>query len=71
MGGVDLSDQMNRFYTCTSRCWYLRLFWFFLDVAIDNVFILASFETVAGQRKRTNKQFLEELAAELISKYNM
>ena len=73
-GGVDLSDQMHRFYTCThksSRCWYLRLFWFLLDVAIDSAFILASFETVAGQRKWTNKQFREELATELISKCNM
>ena len=73
MGGVDLSNQMRRFYTCThksSHWWYLRLFWFLFNVAIDNTFILVSFETVAGQRKRTNKQFREELATDLISKCN-
>ena len=46
-------------------------FWFLLDVDIDNAFILGSFETVAGQRKQTKKQFREELATELISKCNM
>ena len=42
-----------------------------MDVAIDNTFILACFETVAGHSKQTNKQFQEELATELISKCNV
>ena len=43
IGGLDLADQMRRFYTCThksSRRWYLRMFWFLVDLAIDNAFIL-------------------------------
>ena len=46
MGGVDLADQIHRFYTCShkSSCqWYLRLFWFLVDVTVDNVFVLETF----------------------------
>ena len=39
MGGVDLADQMRRFYTCTHK-WYFWLFWFLLDLAIDNAYVL-------------------------------
>ena len=75
MGGVDLADQMRRFYTCThksSRKWYYRLFWFCLDLAVDNAYIL---ECCVRDRepalpRRTNKQFRKELASELLSKYN-
>ena len=70
MGGVDLADQMRRFYTCThrsSRRWYLRLFWFLVDLAIDNALILESFRP--DQRRRKNKDFRKELATELLSKY--
>ena len=43
MGGVDLADQMRKSYACTRRSrtrWYMRLFWFFLDLAIINAYIL-------------------------------
>ena len=43
MSGVDIVDQMRRFYTCTHKSSsrsYLWLFWFLLDLAIDNVYIL-------------------------------
>ena len=67
MGGVDLADQICRFYTSShksSRRWYLRLFWFLLDLAVDNAFILAKKE------QYTIKQFREELATELIGKFH-
>jgi len=75
MGGVDLADQMRRFYTCSrksSQRWYLRLFWFLLDVAIDNAFILESFrpDRTPAPRRRTHKDFREELATELLSKFS-
>ena len=75
MGGVDLADQMRRFYTCThksSRRWYLRMFWFLVDLAIDNAFILECIirESTPGQHKRTNKLFRKELATELLSKHS-
>ena len=75
MGGVDLADQMRRFYTCThrsSRRWYLRLFWFLVDLAIDNAFILESFkpDRTPAQHRCKNKDFHTELATELLSKYS-
>ena len=45
MGGVDLADQMCKYYACTRRSrtrWYMRLFWFFLDLAIINAYVLES-----------------------------
>ena len=72
MGGVDLADQMRRFYTCThksSRRWYLRLFWFLLDVAVDNAFILECSLRPAGGRRKS-KEFRKELATHLLSRHN-
>ena len=68
MGGVDLADQMRRFYTCThksSRRWYLRLFWFLLDLAIDNAFILECC-SLPTRSRRKSKQFRKELATHLL-----
>ena len=74
MGGVDLAGQMHMFYTCThkSHRWYLRLFWFLVDLAVDNAFILESFrrDRMPAQCKRKNKDFRKELATELLSKYS-
>ena len=46
MGGVDLADQLRGAYTCSTRKsrtrWYMRLFWFFLDLSIVNAYILES-----------------------------
>ena len=45
MGGVDLSDQMRKAYTCSRKSrtrWYMRLFWFFVDLAVVNAYILES-----------------------------
>ena len=43
IGGVDLTNQMPailHMHTQSSNRWYFHLFWFLLDLAIDNVFIL-------------------------------
>ena len=73
MGGVDLADQMRRFYTYThrsSRKWYFRLFWFLLDLAIDNAYVLECWtrDRTPGQGRRKNKLFRKEIATELLSK---
>ena len=72
MRGVHLADQMHKFYTCThksSRRWYLRLFWFLLDVAVDNAFILeCSLRPAGGRRKHI--EFCKELATHLLSMHN-
>ena len=76
MGGVDLAAQMSRFYTCThrsSRKWYFRLFWFLLDLAIDNVYVSECWtrDRTPGQGRRKNKLFRKELATEFLSKYTV
>ena len=43
MGGVDPTDQMRKAYTCTRKSkkkWYMRLFWYLLDLSIVNAYIL-------------------------------
>ena len=71
MGSVDLADQMRRFYTCTHKSSH-RLFWFLVDLAIDNAFVLECIirERTPGLHKRKNKNFHKELATELLSKHN-
>lgn len=44
MGGVDKSDQMRAYYTtdrATTRKWTTKVFYFAMDVACVNVYILA------------------------------
>ena len=72
MGGVDLADQTLRFHTCThksSRRWYLRLFWFALDLAIDNAYTLECCFAPVNDR-RTIKSFREELATKLLCQHS-
>ena len=42
MGGVDRSDRMARTYSASraSKKWWFRLFYYFLDTAIANSYIL-------------------------------
>lgn len=71
MGGVDLADQIRRFNSCThksSRRWYLRLFWFVLDLAIDNAFVLQC-QFNSSTKGKGIKGFREELATDLLSTY--
>ena len=74
MGGVDLADQIRRFYTCThksSRKWYLWLFWFLVDLAINNAYIIESFWRKHENRfKRKSKEFRKQLATELLSMHS-
>jgi len=72
MGGVDLADQICRFNSCThkSSCrWYLRLFWFLLDLAIDNAYILECHFNPACKHNGI-KGFREESARLLLSQHS-
>ena len=63
----------SQIITHKSSCkWYLRLFWFLIDLAIDNAFVLECTvcERAPGLLKRKNKHFHKELATELLSKHN-
>ena len=83
MGGVDLADQMREYYACTCRSrtrWYMRLFWFFLDLAIINAYILESVSpnhvppiAWTGRQKkqyRSQLDFRKQLVTELISDHS-
>ena len=69
MNGVDVNDQYRSYYPpgTTSRKWWKYLFWFFLNLAMVNGFIL---EKLAGKRKRRQLGFRRELAKLLIAGYN-
>ena len=84
MGGVDLADQMRKAYTCTRKSkkkWYMRLFWYLLDLSIVNAYILECESPNhlppsqgRGKKKknvyRTQKLFILELARELIGTFS-
>lgn len=42
MGGVDLADQLRRYYTVSwkSKKWWRRIFYFLLDQTVCNAYIL-------------------------------
>ena len=44
-GGVDLADQKRKLYSTSQKSkvkWYMRLFYYLLDVAVVNAHILES-----------------------------
>ena len=67
---VDRGDQLRGYYCCRtkSRKFYKYIFYFLLDVAITNAFILMKKHTNKGS-KMTIKDFRLELASELIGDY--
>ena len=83
MGGVDLADQLRKSYTCTRKSrtrWYMRLFWFFLDLSITNAYILESVSPnhvppiarTGRQKKRYRSQleFRKQLVTQLIGDHS-
>lgn len=67
MGGVDLCDQKRKLLSCSRKStkWYMRLFWFLIDICIVNAFILEQ-QSSDPDTKRTQKQFRLELASHYI-----
>ena len=70
MGGVDRGDQLRGYYNCRtkSRKFYKYIFYFLLDVAITNAFILMKNHTSGGSRM-VMKDFRLQLASQLIGDY--
>ena len=70
MGGVDRGDQLRGYYRCMvkSRKFYKYIFYFLIDVAVTNAFILHQ-----GWSGSSNeipiKKFRIELAKEIIGGY--
>ena len=70
MGGVDRGDQVRGYYSCRmkSRKFYKYIFYFLLDVAITNAFILYK-DYTTDPKYKTIKDFRVQLAKELIGDY--
>jgi len=67
MGGVDLSDQMMKYYNRKSKKWYSRVFYHLLELCIHNGFILENCFLSADESKaRNHKNFRQELITQLI-----
>ena len=67
MGGVDLADQKRKAYTCSrkSKKWYMRLFWYVVDLSIVNAHILEV--NSPNHPSRSHRDFRVQLASELLS----
>ncbi len=72
MGGVDLNDQLRQYYhlRLKSRKNYKYFFWFIVDVALSNAYILTKFDTYLSDTYKTIKSFRIELAKQMIGDYN-
>ena len=70
MGGVDRGDQVRGYYSCRTKCrkFYKYIFYFLLDVAITNAFILQKGYCSSAPFKAI-KEFRLQLASELIGDY--
>ena len=63
MGGVDRGDQLRGYYCCKirSRKFYKYIFYFLLDVAITNSYILVKHHTTNSSKVKI-KNFRTDLA---------
>lgn len=68
MGGVDRADQLLCYYGFGHRTvrWWRRAFFFLLDMAVVNSYILHSSRRTEG-RRYTHEQFRVDLAKELLA----
>ena len=74
MGGVDLGDQLRKYYSVRLKCRknYKYIFWFIFDVCITNSFILSKFCNSTSQPTKEDsrlKTFRAHLAESLIGSY--
>ncbi|KAL9976924.1 hypothetical protein ACROYT_G014267 [Oculina patagonica] len=69
MGGVDMHDQARRYYNLTIKSvkWWKYLFWFFLDAAIVNSFII--YKESPDTSTLTHLDFRLKLSKELIGNH--
>jgi hypothetical protein len=73
MGGVDRADQLREYYSVgRSSCkWYRYIFWFLIDVAICNAFVLCNYHRLSqGMGKLRQLKFRTDLAKQLIGGYS-
>jgi hypothetical protein len=61
MGGVDLFDSRRKTYSCSRKSmkWWLRLYYFIIDAAVSNAYIL--YKETHDTKPLTLKEFLLEV----------
>lgn len=66
MGGVDLSDQINQYYSCLRKStkWYKKLFFHLFNVCIINAYLL--YTKFAPGDKKDHHTFRISLCQSLI-----
>ena len=71
MGGVDLFHSRRKTYSCSrkSKKWWLRLFYFLLDTAVVNSYIL--YKETPGTKPLTLKEFVVALSENMMSAYSL
>ena len=69
MGGVDLFDFRRKTYSCSrkSKKWWLRLFYFLVDMATTNAYIIYKEQRNV---KLTQKDFILQVANRLMSSHS-
>ncbi|XP_058475752.1 piggyBac transposable element-derived protein 4-like [Solea solea] len=73
MGGVDLSDAFNGYYSSHHKAtkWYKTFFYHFMDIAVMNSFLLyeelSRYKFDPSAKEYTQKTFRETLAADMLS----
>ena len=67
MGGVDVADQLLSYYGFGHRTvkWWRRAFFFLLDMAVVNSYILYTVKNPDKRRRLTHEQFRVTLATDL------
>ena len=68
MGGVDHADQLLSYYGFGHRTvkWWRRAFFFLLDMAVVNSYILYTLQNPDKRRRLSHKQFRVTLATDLL-----
>ena len=70
MGGVDRSDRLVRTYSVSrkSKKWWLRLFYYFLDMSVANSFIL--YDKSPNHDKLNELDYIKQLSLALIGTFS-
>ena len=69
MSGVDLHDQLNKYYESSRKSvkWWKKVFFWILESCITNAWISRRLHTTGDNRKMTLLKFKEELIEDLVS----
>ena len=69
MGGVDTADQLLSYYGFSHRTvkWWRRAFFFLLDMAVVNSYVLYTLLNPNKRKRLTHEQFRVQLATDLLS----